>query len=782
MRLKFLFLFLFACQFSLAQSERLMSFSFDEYRVVLRTNMANYEIQHYNNGVAEVSFYQSLDTLESESHAIIGSPFPGQYNIRRSNNGLHISRLDLGVEAVQIHVDSFPFKIRYFFRDQFLCAHKGFSDDSLGYTLDLEVNSRDKLYGGGARAMKMNRRGKKLTLYNRAHYGYETDAPLMNYCIPMFLSSSIYAVHFDNPGTGYLDLDSKNDNIVQFNTVHDRRVYQIIPGEDWEDLLSRWTYLSGRQPIPPMWSLGNFASRFGYHSQDEVENVVARFKADKIPLDAVILDLYWFGETIKGTMGNLDFFRDSFPEPKQMIDKLHEGNIKTILVTEPFVLTTSKRWKEAVDNDVLAKDFDGEPLTYDFYFGNTGLIDVFSENSRNWFWDRYAELKELGVDGFWGDLGEPEVHPEQMLHETGSANEVHNIYGHRWAQMVYEGCIKNYPQERPFILMRAGSSGSQRYGLLPWSGDVNRTWGGLQSQPGIALQMGLQGVPYMHSDLGGFAGANDDSELYVRWLQYGVFQPIFRPHAQEEVPPEAVFKDTATKSLAKAAIELRYALLPYNYTMAYQATNTGIPLMRPLFFEEELDAMDPLYENDSSYMWGSSLLVSPVLYSGQRVKSVYFPKNANWFDFYSGEKIQGGCSRSVELSMENIPVYVKSNAFVPMTKGLQNTSEFREEEVVIHYFADPSCAQGSGELYHDSDAVEFDSFWQKKRGVIRAESIGGDSKTLNFSLHMNELQLKKVKVNGKRIKGHNKTGIVDFSGLELIEDQLSIEMKVKKVK
>src|SRR5690606_20856548 len=144
--------------------------------------------------------------------------------------------------------------------------------------------------------------------------------------------------------------------------------------------------------------------------------------------------------------------------------------------------------------------------------------------------------------GWWGDLGEPELHPSELRHATGSADELHNVYGHEWARTVYEGYRRDFMDQRPFILMRAGAAGSQRYGMIPWSGDVNRTWGGLRSQPEISLQMGIQGLAYMHSDLGGFAGDNLDDELYARWLQYGVFQPIYRPHAQEEVPSEPVFR------------------------------------------------------------------------------------------------------------------------------------------------------------------------------------------------------------------------------------------------
>ena len=142
------------------------------------------------------------------------------------------------------------------------------------------------------------------------------------------------------------------------------------------------------------------------------------------------------------------------------------------------------------------------------------MIDIYNPEGASWFWSIYKGLRAKGVVGVWGDLGEPEVHPKALKHYNRTADEVHNIYGHDWAGLIHSGYKKDFPKERPLVLMRAGYSGSQRYGLIPWSGDVNRTWGGLQSQTEIALQMGLQGLGYMHSDLGGFAGANLDDELY----------------------------------------------------------------------------------------------------------------------------------------------------------------------------------------------------------------------------------------------------------------------------
>ena len=276
------------------------------------------------------------------------------------------------------------------------------------------------------------------------------------------------------------------------------------------------------------------------------------------------------------------------------------------------------------------------------------------------------------------------MHPSKLIHATGTADEVHNIYGHDWAGLVFEGYQRDFPDQRPFILMRAGYSGSQRFGLIPWSGDVNRTFGGLQSQTEIALQMGMQGLGYMHSDLGGFADANLDDELYTRWLQYGVFQPIYRPHAQEEVPSEPVFRSEKTKALAKKSIELRYRLLPYNYDLAFKNSQTGAPLMRPLLFEEPNNDLAQL--NASTYLWGNDFLVSPVVFPGAEEQEVYFPKTGNWFDFYSDEVVSGGQIKKISTHEDRIPTYVRAGAFIAMAKPMQSTNEYDGNDIELHYY------------------------------------------------------------------------------------------------
>ncbi|WP_299556887.1 TIM-barrel domain-containing protein [Seonamhaeicola sp.] len=804
-----LILFLFSSALSFAQNgNRIFETVIEnEDHLVIKVSDGAYRIQFYTPEIVETSFIPKGEAFKEVSHAVVLNRKPVKPMAVVTNSGFHYT-----TDGISVTIQKQPFQISYAYKEKqiisekrgyFKSAHKPMDLVSGNITakttekIEFNLTPDEVLYGGGARALGMNRRGNKLPLYNRAHYGYETRSELMNYTMPIVLSSKQYMVHFDNAPIGYLDLDSQSDNTLTYETISGRKTYQVIAGDSWYDILDNYTDLTGKQPMPPRWALGNFSSRFGYHSQAETEATITKFKAEDIPVDAIILDLYWFGKEVQGTMGNLEFLKDSFPDPKQMIKNLQDKNVETILITEPFVLTTSNRWDEAVNKDVLAKDSVGNPFTFDFYFGNTGLIDIYNPKGKNWFKNIYKDLAKMGVTGFWGDLGEPEVHPDGLLHATGTANEMHNIYGHHWAELVYEANKEVNPDQRPFTLMRAGYSGSQRFGLIPWSGDVNRTWGGFQSQPEIALQMGMQGLAYMHSDLGGFAGANLDDELYVRWLQYGVFQPIYRPHAQEDVPSEPVFRSDKAKALAKEAIELRYKLLPYNYNLVYENNQLGKPLMRPLFFEEPDNP--ELFNDSKTYLWGHDILVSPVLYPGKKEQEVYFPDGTNWFDFYTDKRIEGGQTKTVALNENNIPTYVRAGAFIPMAKPMQSTKEYNADNLDLHYYFDKSIEEVETVFYNDDgtsadafekgayEILEFEAEFERSCLEIELEAaIGNNFKTqikdIHLIVHNINKQPRRIKIDGKKIDAHwnDQTKTLSIPVKWNPSEEIEIKIKLKK--
>jgi alpha-glucosidase/oligosaccharide 4-alpha-D-glucosyltransferase len=234
----------------------------------------------------------------------------------------------------------------------------------------------------------------------------------------------------------------------------------------------------------------------------------------------------------------------------------------------------------------------------------------------------------------------------------------------------------------------------------------------------------------MHSDLGGFANPVLDNELYTRWLQYGVFQPIFRPHAQDEVPPEPVYREAHTKELARESIRLRYRLLPYNYTLAFENNQRGLPLMRPMLYEEPRNAK--VAAMSSTYLWGKDFLVTPVLSKGATTQEVYFPAHSVWFDFYSDAPHAGGVTASVQLAEDHIPVYVRAGAFIPMAKPMHNTGEYSAKSLELHYYHDASVKAGSGQLYDDDG--ETAQAYEKGQYQLLHFASRAQGRTLNLDV------------------------------------------------
>ncbi|WP_111978450.1 glycoside hydrolase family 31 protein [Algibacillus agarilyticus] len=640
-------------------------------------------------------FYQLEGQKQLPSYSLVEQRSQPNINVKARSK-----TIDFLTEKMRVNIEKSPLTLHFYREGKLLLSEElGFFSQTALTGFRFSLQPQEKLLGAGERVLGMDRRGHRLPLYNQAHYGYTTESKQMNFGLPAVMSTNQYVLMFDNTAKATLDLGHNEADILQFEAIGGRTAYVVTSGDSYPNLIENYTQVTGRQPLPPRWALGHFASRFGYHSEEEARQVVAKYQALGFPLDAIIFDLYWFGAEMKGNMGNLNWDRKHFPTAENMISDFKRQGVNTILISEPFITTSSSNWQHAVAADALAKNLAEEPKVFNFFFGETGLVDIFSNSGQEWFWAQYQPLLDQGIAGWWGDLGEPEVHPNDTLHAIGTADEVHNVYGHRWAQLLYEEQQKLQPEQRPFMLMRSGFNGSQRYGMMPWTGDVSRSWGGLKPQPELTMSMGLLGLAYTHSDLGGFAGGDKfDKEMYIRWLQYGVFQPIYRPHAQENIAPEPIFHDSQTQAIIRDFIKLRYRLLPYNYTLAYQNTLTGMPLMRPLFFSDENNPS--LIAIKDSFMWGDAFLVSPVTEPGIESQAMYLPKGI-WFDFWDDTEYVGGGVKNIPTTLQTLPVLVKAGSFIPMVNDLANTKAYNNSQLTMHYYADESVLNANYALYDD---------------------------------------------------------------------------------
>ena len=692
-----IFYVLFAPVSATETRNKLAHYQLEQDRVIFTlTDNTKVRVSLLNNNSVEVLY--NAERQQLPSFALASPQYVLKPSIEDSLQTLEISHGDIAVRVTKS-----PFSLAFAYQDE-LRTHEEvgyFNVDSL-HGFRFSLTAEEKLYGGGQRVLGMDRRGHRMPLYNRAHYGYTTESNQMYYSLSAVMSSRNYAIVFDNTARGNLDIGHAQPNVLQFDATGGRAAYLVVMGETLADVSTNLVSLTGRQPLPPRWALGNFASRFGYRNEQQTRDVVKRYQDANIPLDAVVLDLYWFGKDVKGHMGNLEWDTDSFPNPEKMLTDLRDQGIKTVVITEPFILTTSKQFDSAVEAGALAKTLNGEAKTFDFFFGNTGLVDVFNSTGQDWFSQFYTQLHEQGVAGWWGDLGEPEVHPYDTIHQFNNqrytGDTLHNAYGHKWAEMVYQHSLTLAPQQRPFVLMRSGFMGSQRHGMIPWTGDVSRSWDGLKPQVELSLQMGIFGLAYTHSDLGGFAGGEKfDPELYLRWLQLGVFQPVFRPHAQEDIAPEPVFHDAKTIHRAKALINLRYQMLPYNYSLAIENSLTGLPFMRPLsFYHTE----SQWFSDSRSFYWGASLLVSPITDPGITEWSVNLPAG-NWFNFFTQARYEGGKEHIIPVTETTFPILVKAGAIIPTVAPAANTEQTDLSNMTIHVWLDQSGKQHSYTYYED---------------------------------------------------------------------------------
>ncbi|MDE6612279.1 MAG: DUF5110 domain-containing protein [Muribaculaceae bacterium] len=573
------------------------------------------------------------------------------------------------------------------------------------HTLTLGTTGSGSFYGAGERGHSYRLNGDTLVMYNRQNYGYTGNDPRisqMNITMPLLLNSNGYAIVFDDYAAAKLIAG----RALKYTTESNRPVtYYYIGGvDDMAGLTSELTELTGRQPLPPLWALGYITSKYGYRTQDETIGTVDTLKQHGYPLDGIVLDLYWYGK--EQDMGRLAWEPSQWPDPEGMLGELNRRGVKTVTISQPYVLRNGRaidNYRELASKGMFVADSTGKaPQEVVIWVGEGGMFDVANPDTRRWLTERYKSLTDMGVGGWWGDLGEPEVHPETGLHANGlTARLYHNRYGNDWSSIISELYASEYPDTRLLTLMRGGTTGLQRHSVFPWSTDVSRSWGGLEPQVRIMLNSGLSGLGYMSSDLGGFAVDEASPympELYVRWVQSGLFSPVFRTHAQQYAEP---YNYPQYEDILKAIVSERYRWLPYNYTLAYENAAFGWPLVRPLDFTGKASGR---YDSISDqYMWGSEVMVAPVMTEGAISRKVIFPEGCTWIDYNNpSQRYEGGTTvADYPAPLDCLPLFVREGAFIPTADyPMENTGDYRADEFTVTYYA--SAGKSHYTLYDDN--------------------------------------------------------------------------------
>lgn len=596
--------------------------------------------------------------------------------------------------------------------------------------LDIYTTAVGSFYGAGERGHRMNLRGDTLVMYNRQNYGYTGSDPRisqMNITMPLFLSTDGFALVFDDYAAAEMILS----NPVSYISESRRPIsyYYVNGAGTLADLTEQLTSLTGRQDLPPFWALGYITSKYGYHDRAEAVGTIDTLKRHGYPVDGMVLDLYWYGK--EQDMGRLDWEPKQWPGHEKMLRDLRKRGVNMVAISQPYVLRNGK----AIDNyrmadslGLLVKDSAGNHQEVKIWVGEGGMWDVSNSDTRVWLAQRYKTLTDGGIAGWWGDLGEPEVHPEGGIHANGlSARLYHNQYGNDWSSIIYDMFRQEYPDTRLMTMMRGGTTGLQRYSVYPWSTDVSRSWGGLDPQVVIMLQSGLSGLGYMGHDVGGFAVDPEhpyEPELYVRWLQLGLFSPILRTHAQLYAEP---YNYPQQASIVEKLIKDRYRWLPYNYTLAYENAIKGWPLVRPLEFHSRATGR---FDNvRDEYLWGRDVLVAPVMTPGTTSRKVVFPCGV-WYDYNNPTRTH--CCRDTAdyaAPLELLPLFVRAGAFLPMAEyAMRNTGDYNPADLTVDYYRQSS---GSSEfIMYDDDRLSASSLADGRyRLTTFASEINADGST-----------------------------------------------------
>lgn len=562
----------------------------------------------------------------------------------------------------------------------------------------------EAFYGGGYNGRFTNLDGKRMVMNNTQTGGWSSTKhdPPHNICIPFYVSTRGYGVLFDDHYRGAAFTPSADGGTRYTTGSLNPIAYYYVGGGDMESAMRNYTRLTGLQQMPPYWMLGYITSRYGYRSFSEADSYINAIKGSGIPLDGVVFDLFWQGKDESG-MGNLTFEPDNFASPAEWLSSKKEQGIHTIIITEPFFTDKSANYNVLKNQGFLADLHvaNNNNMSWLKPEKDVGLIDASNPQAMEWMKNFYeARIKE-GVDGMWLDLGEPEAHDDDSQHKGGTVAQVHNEFGLLWIKAVYETYRDRFPEMRPMLLPRSGTSGMQRYSTFPWSGDIERSWNGLKTTVPAMVSASMSGVSYLGSDIGGFTSVSGTMpELYLRWVQQGVFSPMMRTHSTDKPEPTNTEYDDIREDV-KRFINLRYRYLPYTYTLAWYYASEGTPMARPVNFHNA----DPLVLSDciDEYLWGRDLLVAPVLESATS-RTVSFPEG-DWMDMNDLSVVyQGGTSVTYDAPKSKLPYFGRIGSIIPhftMTE-FSNTASIDHKDYTLEVLADKDATPiAEGYLFED---------------------------------------------------------------------------------
>lgn len=566
------------------------------------------------------------------------------------------------------------------------------------------IHKDQKFYGLGDKTGRLNLINSRKELWGTDTYGYGNDSDPVYKNIPFFMSqhSQIgYGVFMDNTFRSFFDFGKERKEALSYWSQGGEMRYYYIHGPKLIDVVQKYASLTGKAQLPPKWALGYQQSKWSYYPESVVRKLAEDFRSNRIPCDVIHLDIDY-----------MDGFRcftwdsDRFPDPKKMISDLKADGFKTVVIIDPGIKIDKgyEVYKQGIEGNHFCKRMDGDLLKATVWPGLCHFPDFTKKSTRKWWATLYEGLVEDGVDGVWNDMNEPATFeagtfPNDVRHDFDghpcSHRKAHNVYGSLMVQSSHDGLKKFATQKRPFTISRSAYAGVQRYSSV-WTGDNVATWEHLKIANVQCQRLSASGVSFSGSDVGGFIGS-PDGELYTRWIQMAVFHPFFRTHSSgDHGDKEPWVFDEKYLNIVREFIEMRYRILPYIYTVFWQHSTTGMPMIRSLHLETHIDPQS--FFREEEFFLGDHMLICPISEEKATSRRMYLPAG-KWFHYWTGELVDGGQEFETIAPLTIIPLYIRAGAVIPEQPVMQYVDEFEYDELTLSFYK-PS-EETVSELYED---------------------------------------------------------------------------------
>lgn len=606
-----------------------------------------------------------------------------------------------------------------------------------------KLHPDEKFIGLGEKTGPVNRRDQFYQNWNSDVPGYALNADPIYSTIPFFIGlhdDVCYGIFFDNTNRSYFNFGGGADEqLYHFGADDGEMNYYFFGGSTPAAVIRDYTALTGRTPMPPLWSLGFQQSRWGYDNPKQITDIAQTFRDKKLPADVMVCDINY--------MDNYKIFTwsDKFPDPKKFTGDLKKIGFDVVTIVDPGIKIEKgyKAYEEGVKDGYFAKYPNGDLYVGSVWPGRCHFPDFTRPAVREWWGNNFkASHVDNGVRGFWNDMNEPAAWGREFpnLIEFGTGKDkqtlyqVKNVYGLLMARATYEGTKQLMNGERPFVLTRASYAGVQKYSAQ-WTGDNVSSDEHMLLGCRILNSMAASGVPYVGMDVGGFIG-NPSAALFTRWMSISCFSPLFRNHTAIDYHYREpwLFNDRTTDRIRKI-LNLRYELLPHLYSAFYQAHSTGMPVNRmlPLFYGNDDNVYKTEFENE--FLFGDGMLICPVA-SDQTIAKVYLPGDEKWYRFGSDSLVYaGGHDYNVDAPLTNLPVFVREGSVIPMQSVIQNTKEKGDGILYLHIW---KGEKGSRYVYYEDDGETY-----------QYEQNNFYKRTLTYNPANNTLSLSAVEGNYK---------------------------------